>query len=185
MRSHTRYQIFNRKILKKDHFVLPTSLYELKGNLFHITCYQISKCPLHADSIHLLQFDIYSGPNSDSEKQKRRRKKSSKNSKPALTIGLPTFVNGLQVNVNTSISGNIRILWLLFQFLFSCRLWREATAKESPPTAREPTQCPPPTLDLHPGDPPQVPQPRLLPPRASYHRDNSVWEIDQGKRTSF
>ena len=110
MRSHTRYQIFNRKILKKDHFVLPTSLYELKGNLFHITCYQISKCPLHADSIHLLQFDIYSGPNSDSEKQKRRRKKSSKNSKPALTIGLPTFVNGLQVNVNTSISGNIRIL---------------------------------------------------------------------------
>ena len=37
------------------------------------------------------------GPNSDSEKQKRRRKKGGKSSKPALTIGLPTFVNGLQV----------------------------------------------------------------------------------------
>jgi len=38
-----------------------------------------------------------SGQNSDSEKQKRRRKKSSKNNKTALTIGLPTFVNGLQI----------------------------------------------------------------------------------------
>ena len=37
------------------------------------------------------------GPNCDGEKQKRRRKKSNKNTKPALTIGLPTFVNGLQV----------------------------------------------------------------------------------------
>ena len=38
----------------------------------------------------------FPGPNSDSEKQKRRRKKGGKGSKPALTIGLPTFVNGLQ-----------------------------------------------------------------------------------------
>jgi len=41
---------------------------------------------------------------SEGEKQKRRRqKKSGKNSKPALTIGLPTFgVNGSQLNVKRS-----------------------------------------------------------------------------------
>ena len=39
---------------------------------------------------------------SGEEKQKRRRqKKSGKNSKPALTIGLPTFgVNGSQVRIS-------------------------------------------------------------------------------------
>ena len=35
-----------------------------------------------------------SGPNSDSEKHKRRRKKNNKHSKPALTIGLPNFSAG-------------------------------------------------------------------------------------------
>lgn len=46
-----------------------------------------------------------SGPNSDSEKQKRRRKKGGKSSKPALTIGLPTFVNGLQIVKRSDIQG--------------------------------------------------------------------------------
>jgi len=45
-----------------------------------------------------------SGSGSDGEKHKRRRqKKSGKNSKPALTIGLPTFgVNGSQITVKRS-----------------------------------------------------------------------------------
>jgi len=46
-----------------------------------------------------------SGPNCDGEKQKRRRKKSNKNTKPALTIGLPTFVNGLQVVKRSDVQG--------------------------------------------------------------------------------
>jgi len=46
-----------------------------------------------------------SGANSESEKQKRRRRKSNKNNKPALTIGLPTFVNGLQVVKRSEVQG--------------------------------------------------------------------------------
>ena len=44
------------------------------------------------------------GSGSEGEKQKRRRqKKSGKNSKPALTIGLPTFgVNGSQVRIRVT-----------------------------------------------------------------------------------
>ena len=50
----------------------------------------------HSDCDHSNLRVVFPGPNSDSEKQKRRRKKGGKGSKPALTIGLPTFVNGLQ-----------------------------------------------------------------------------------------
>ena len=50
---------------------------------------------------------------SEGEKQKRRRqKKSGKNSKPALTIGLPTFgVNGSQVKARLTYT--FKIIWHL------------------------------------------------------------------------
>ena len=73
---------------------------------------------------------LLSGPNSDSEKQKRRRKKSNKNTKPALTIGLPTFVNGLQASGALGCSNAINTrkmrdeVWLIYFLFHSHRIDR-------------------------------------------------------------